>query len=378
MKAIVDGRAWDAAVRALPKFKSPRPGDLCARIKATGSGGAGRVTLTAWDGAVGLSLTLRAVDVQREGELVIPLEWLKSAGDSASATYTLEGEGEALHFRTDSAASKGFGYSVEDANNVRALPDFRPLGAGFAARELVSGFGQVDYCIAREFTRYAIVGVLFESKGNKLTLAATDGRRLAYDSSIGEGDDLTGVIPALAVALARKIGKKAIGARVERHANESEVWSIHLDGLEHFTARIFFTLVEGGFPPFRDCVPDAPPVASVTVERKALSAALKAGKRHTSEEARGIRLEIPAGKGGSVALSARAPERGEWSASLGAETVAPKGDKPFAIGFHPGYLGDIADALDTYFVRLDLIAPNKPGVVRNCRSTHVLMPVSLT
>ena len=60
------------------------------------------------------------------------------------------------------------------------VPDFD--GAGdikIALSNLQAGIGQCLFAAAKESSRYAINGVLWEIKDKKLMLVATDGRRLA-------------------------------------------------------------------------------------------------------------------------------------------------------------------------------------------------------
>ena len=70
----------------------------------------------------------------------------------------------------------GIGYNVRD-------------GQLYLDSEKVDEIELTVFAAARESTRYAIHGVLWEVEGKKLTLAATDGRRLAlgHGALLGEG-----------------------------------------------------------------------------------------------------------------------------------------------------------------------------------------------
>ncbi|KKM81565.1 hypothetical protein LCGC14_1328450, partial [marine sediment metagenome] len=64
------------------------------------------------------------------------------------------------------------------------------------------------FAAARENTRYAINGVLWERAGKRLLLVATDGRRLAQ--AVGElaeetGRDVSAIVPSKAVALFQRV-----------------------------------------------------------------------------------------------------------------------------------------------------------------------------
>jgi DNA polymerase-3 subunit beta len=66
--------------------------------------------------------------------------------------------------------------------------------------DLAGLLGTVEHAQSTDETRYVLIGVYMERKGGKLTLVATDGRRLCY--SIGnayDGDDFAAIIPTYTV-----------------------------------------------------------------------------------------------------------------------------------------------------------------------------------
>jgi DNA polymerase-3 subunit beta len=68
----------------------------------------------------------------------------------------------------------------QEAGQYPAVPGFDGAADMEVSLEnLQAGVEQCLFATAKESTRYALNGVLWEVKGKKLTLVATDGRRLA-------------------------------------------------------------------------------------------------------------------------------------------------------------------------------------------------------
>src|SRR5215210_1537162 len=99
---------------------------------------------------------------------------LEIAGDSGTASI----RGQDSHFKI----------FTQKAADFPPVPDFEGEAdftvAGGQLKQLIN---QTVFATQKEATRYAFNGVLFQVKGKKLSLVATDGRRLA----MGKGDLVT-------------------------------------------------------------------------------------------------------------------------------------------------------------------------------------------
>ncbi len=368
MKVICDrGALVDAlaAAQSVVVARTPKPVLTCVKLAAE-SADAG-LAVSATDMEVALHLTVNQVEVQEPGEALIPADKLSAiARESNDPTLTLETEGDATHVRGADSHYKIFGYPPADMPPIKPFegePDFQ-INAG-ALDDLVT---KTLFATARENSRYAINGVLMERDGKKLTMVATDGRRLALAKgsvhAAGDAAPASVIIPTKALnLLTRLLDDPAETVRVRVTENQA------LIGTD--AATLTSNLVEGNFPPYKDVIPK-------DHDRKAVFAtdALASGVRRaallTNEESKGVRMAFSSDH---LVLSSRAPEMGESEISVPVESFS---GEPMEIGFNPQFVTDVLKVLDVDQVTIELKAANKPGTFRaGSEFTYVVMPISL-
>ena len=154
--------------------RTPKPVLRCVRITAADKD----VRICATDLEVGLNYPLSQVQVEEAGDVVIPADRL--------AAVVRESVDEVLVFQASDGTCelKGADSHFTIYGQQPELFPPVPLFDGQADMEinlvaLQSGIRQCLFATARESTRYALNGVLWETKAKKLILVATDGRRLA-------------------------------------------------------------------------------------------------------------------------------------------------------------------------------------------------------
>ena len=223
------------------------------------------------------------------------------------------------------------------------------------------------FSAARESTRYAINGVLWEVDGETLTMAATDGRRLSLargkiESAKAE-ERPQAIVPGKALSLLAKLPADAetrVGITVTSNQFLADVGR----------AQISSTLVEGHLPKYQDVIPTDCDRMVVLNTNEFLHATKQAALL-TNEESKGVRLAL---SDGELTLSSRAPEQGEATVSL---PVKYSGE-PLEIGFNPVFLTDVLRIAHEDDVTLELAKPNRPGVIRiGDDFVYVVMPVNL-
>ena len=377
MKVICDRGALVEAlglVAGVIVSRTPKPVLTCVHLIAAD----GTLTLAATDLEVAVRLATVRVEVQEAGEVLVPADRLASiVRDSPDATLALETEGDVTHIRGQDAHYKILGMPVADfppLPQFQGEPDFT-----ISALELTRLIQQTIYATARENSRYAINGVLFEREGGKLAVVATDGHRLAVakgECQVGKsGDDSGGgsggggsrhsaIIPTKGLnTLTRLLGTNDVPVRVKIADNQI------LFATE--TALVASNLVEGNFPPYKDVVPrDADKKA--TLKTDVLASAFRRASLLTNEESKGVRMEFT--KTG-LTLRSRAPEMGE--AEIKVEVPAYEGE-PLEIGFNPQYVLDVLKVVGSDQIQIDLRASNKPGIIRSgTQFLYVIMPVNL-
>lgn len=369
MKVICDRAALlDAAtlVGGVVVNRSPSPVLLCVKLTASD----GVLRLAATDTDVGLRLGVDQVDVQEDGEALIPADkLLQIVRASEDPTLTIETDDHTALIRGAGSRFKIFGYDPAEAPEVREFGDSQPdfeIDAG-QLRTLVQ---RTLFAAAAEHSRYAINGVLLDRDGKKLRLVATDGRRLAVAKGNCRAEDgqRSCIVPTKALNLVNKLVDDP-DSPVRVSVEESQVLFAIGEGAD--AATLSSNLVEGAFPPFEDVIPKDQD-KKVTFNVDSLASAIRRAALLTNEESKGVRLSFADNK---LTLQSRAPEMGEAEIELELEKYD---SDPMEIGFNPGYITDALKVIDEGQVIIELKAHNKPGVIKTGNDfTYVLMPVNL-
>jgi DNA polymerase-3 subunit beta len=351
--------------------RTPKPVLTCVKLIAGTTAGAKILTLVATDMETALQYTLNQVDITEEGIALIPAGKLTEIVNSApDDTLTLESQQDATTIRGSDSLFKVFGYNAEEyppVSGFDGVADFS-LPAGTLKHLL----DRTRFAAAREMTRYAINGVLFERKGKKLSLVATDGHRLAVtrdEIPSDDGRDLSAVVPIKAINLIDRLlvdPDQTISLQFKENKLFVQVSS---DGTG-VTATLSTSLVEGTFPPYADVVPKDCDKKAQLDRDKFLSAVRRAALL-TNEESKGIRLAFTTN---SLSISSRAPEMGEANIDLPIEYTG----EAITIGFNPSYLLDALKVADTPQVTFEMKSPSKQGLLKSGTSfSYVVMPVNL-
>lgn len=351
-------------VASVVPARTPKPILRCVHLGT----GKSDVRIAATDLEVGISCLISEVSVQQAGETVIPADKFSAiVRESTDDVLILEAaEGKCVIKGSDSH----FTIYGQEAGQYPSTPAFD--GKGDLEISLAVLQGAVKQCLfatAKESTRYALNGILWEIKGKKLSLVATDGRRLArvrvsMSSAASEKiAEAKVIIPAKTMSLLEKItgGDKDIAA-VRLVDNQVLISCTNVV--------VSSNLVEGNFPKYEDIIPtDYDKKLSLPTEVTA--SAVRRAALLTSEESRGIRLAIGKGK---IVFSGRAPETGDAEVEM---NVDYKGE-PIEIGFNPVFITDALRAMNAAEFELELGAPDRPGLLK-CGSNflYVLMPINL-
>lgn len=365
MKAICDRGALVEAlnlVSGVVVSRTPKPVLTCVKLEADGN----TLTLSATDLEASMRVSTERVDVQEAGATLVPADkFSQIVRESVDPTLTIETEGEATHVRGEDSHFKVYGYPVSE---FPPLPQFE----GDADFEITTDalsqlIHQTIYATARENSRYAINGVLLEQDGNKVTVVATDGHRLAMskgDCKGSKGSTKTAIVPTKALQQLIKILSDD-DQPVKVKAADNQIMFETADAL------LTTNLVEGNFPPYKDVIPkDGDKKA--TLDTGSLQSGMRRAALLTNEESKGVKMSFS--KSG-LTLSSRAPELGE--AEIDIDLPGFDGE-PIDIGFNPYYLLDALKVIPNEQVTLDMKAPNKPGVLKTGSNfLYVVMPVNL-
>src|SRR6478735_557362 len=156
------------------KFSATKEKLLEGLLQAKGS----EVLLTTTDLDVGVRGAFEA-SVEKDGATTLPARRLFTIiRELPSSEVSIEVDGKnAASIRSGQSFFKILGLPEEE---FPPLPKFENAkSVTIPQKTLRDGLRKTSYAISTDETRYVLNGVLFSFKDNKLTLVATDGRRLA-------------------------------------------------------------------------------------------------------------------------------------------------------------------------------------------------------
>ena len=365
MKVIAQTAALQEALTlasSIVAARSPKPVLQCAKLVAQNK----TLTLLATDLEVACRYVIPQVDVQEDGEALVPVNRFfdivrESAGEDA---LTIAVAKDACTITGAGARFKLLGYDPAEYPAVAEFEDAGDFQAPSVA--IASLVERTLFAAARAHSHYAISGVLWEATGKKLQLVATDGHRLALaKASLPKAAtrDVTAIVPAKLMALLQRLG----GAAEETLAvkvTDSQVM------IRTARATLISSLVQGNFPKYTDVIPRETTRKAV-IKTQDLLHRIRQAALLTSEESRGIRLSLTAD---CARLTGRAPEAGEAEVEM---PVTYTGE-PLDIGFNPAFLIDALKVVQTDEVSLEFNASNKPAMLKSGTDfLYVVMPVDL-
>ncbi len=366
MKVKFNRSALQEALNLVTSITPARtPKDILKCVRVTASGDA--VRLCATDLEVGIHYRVAQVEVERDGDIVAPADKLAAiVRESIDDVIEIEVTETTIHIR---GSDSHFAIYAHDVSQYPQVPDFE----GAADVELTLGALQeaIDLCLfaaARESTRYALNGVLWEVEGKKLTLVATDGRRLAkatatLQAAAGAVPDGRVIVPAKAMGLLDRVG-----------GDESQLAAVRFVGNQIVLACdpvvVCSNLVEGNFPQYRDIIPKDYD-KKLTLPTEGTLSAVRRAALLAGEDSKGIRLAL---KPGAMIFSSRSPETGDAQIDMAVEY---KGE-PLDIGFNPQFLVDVLRVMKSDTFELHLGQADRPGLFKcGSKLLYIVMPVNL-
>jgi DNA polymerase-3 subunit beta len=370
MKCTVSPTAVAAALSLVSRAVSPRstlPILSNVLLETTGEG----LRLTATNLDLTITTTVPA-EVVREGRVTVPARLVTEYVSSlAEAPCTLELDPATQVLRITC------GIHRTNIHGIDAV-EFPPLPARDAeaavildAQTLDAAIGQTAVAASTDEARPVLTGVLLQLEGDGVTLAATDGHRLAVRKlpRQGEGD---GEAPATSVIVpARHLGEVARAITAARPSVEVT--------LSASRNHIFFTmrdvevssrLIEGAYPNYAQVIP-ASQSTTVTLSSATLLRETRTASILAKDAANVVRLATGEG---TLTLHAQTAEVGDDEAPLVA-TVVGEGVQ---IAFNARYVLDALAVIDSEEVALGFNGPLSPGVIRPVGRDdylYIVMPV---
>ena len=325
----------------------------------------GKLELTATD----MSLTVRATldaDVAEAGTTTLPAKRIFGVFRELSVDEA-EMEVSDQNVASIQAGSSYFrihGISEADYPNLPEMADPKAYVIDQAAfRNMLK---LTSYAASVDANRPRLNGVLLSFKAGKLSVVATDSRRLAlveHEVEFPADAEMDLIVPLKTVEeLLRTLAETGT---VKILATAKQI------AFEFDRILIVSKLVEGTYPNFRQVIPQANG-ERVAMERETLLTAVRRTSQLVIDAVSGVKLTFTKNR---LEILATAPEIGEARETMDVKYKGPD----IAISFNPAFLMDPLKALTTDEVYLDLLDDTSPGVLRSSISfVYVLMPIRVS
>ena len=330
----------------------------------------GRLELTATDLDVTISCAVEA-SVKKPGGSTVPVKRLFGIVRELNGGE-VELEVDEKNFCSIRSGASFYKINGLGADEFPPAPKFKEEKKVTLPQEkLRSMLKKTAFSVSTDESRYVLNGIFLSLKEHKITMVATDGRRLALvdeDVDVPEKSQGEFIIPAKAVnELNRLLQEKG---EVEIRFSENQA-AFTLKDDKGFSILITTKLIEGNYPNYRQVIP-AEAKERIALAREEFLHALKRAEIMTSEKSNSVKLAF--GKN-NLTITANSPEVGEAKESL---AINYKG-KEMAIAFNPRYMIDPLMALANDEVYLELIDELSPGVLKiNGPFLYVVMPMRLS
>jgi DNA polymerase-3 subunit beta len=234
--------------------------------------------------------------------------------------------------------------------------------------ELIKAIEQTQMAASTDEARPVLTGVLVQIQAGNLTLAATDGHRLAVRKlpAQGAGDlEASLIVPARALAELARVLKGEPG-RVELIISKARNQIFFKAGNSELTSR----LIDGKYPNYAQVIPSKSST-TVRVSTHELTQTVRAVSLFARDSANVIRVKA---QQGAVVLSATTNEVGDSRAEMPAEVEGSE----IQIAFNARYVLDALGVIGEDEVELLFDGPLSPGLLRPPGKEHylyVIMPV---
>lgn len=353
---------------------SPRPPiPILSNVLLEAEGDELRLTTTDLDIRVSARVARRdpsdeaTLTIDEPGAITLPVRRLVSiVRELPGVEVEFSADGNAAFLHSGSSHFKVLGLPPDEFPPPPKLEEFREFKV--SQKVLRDGLKKTAYAISTDETRYVLNGIFCQFRDGKMTLVATDGRRLAMtdaDVEFPESAETSIIIPTKTVNELQRLLRDD-GGDVRIRLSDRQIV------LELNQNLIISKLIEGNYPNFRQVIPTHAK-HRVTLEREAfLEATQRVALLAQDKASPSVRLKFTKD---NIEINANSQDIGEATESQAVKYSGPD----MSIAFNPEFLMAPFRNLDADEVYLDLIDEVSPGVIRiNSPFLYVLMPMRVS
>ena len=337
--------------------------------------GEGQISLTTTNLDLGIRCSIKA-NIEVPGRITLPVRKLATIVRELPQQEIFIETTEKQQAKITSGGSQ-FKVMGISADEFPPLPSFENRHVfDLSQEELSRMLKNVSYGQSTDENRYFLNGVFFRFAEDRLTLVATDGRRLALtaqEMEIAEGNTGSLILPAKTVAeLERLLGK---GEEVKIAFNDRQVaFDMSIDGSDTsgFVGNLYLVskIVEGNYPNYRQVIPKDTE-HRIKVERELLLDCVHRAALVVSDKSLQVRFKVSKNL---LEITGSSPEYGESHESMAIAYDGPE----VQVAFNPQFVIDPLKALahdEVYFEFKDELSP---GLIKTLDNfICVVMPLRM-
>lgn len=337
--------------------------------------GDGQIELTTTNLDLGIRCHIKA-EVEIPGGITLPVRKLATIVRELpqSEVFVESGENNQAKIASGGSLFKIMGIGTDE---FPPLPTFENRHVFELTQEnVLSMLKSVSYGQSADENRYILNGVYFSFSEDKLTLVATDGRRLAltaFETDVAAENGGNLILPAKTVAeLERLLGK---GEKLKIAFNDRQVAfeiSIDDDGESGLADQLYLVskIVEGNYPNYRQVIPKETE-HRVKIERELLLECVHRAALVTSDKSNSVKLKMSKNL---LEISGSSSEYGESHESMAIAYDGPE----VQVAFNPQFLMEPLKALTKDEVFFEFKDELSPGLFKTLDSfICVIMPLRL-
>ena len=331
--------------------------------------GESSVKLTATDLKVSIECKVDCA-VEEPGSLTVSSQRLSSIlAELPEGELSIHvGGNNVINLESGKIQTKLFSMSAEEFPPVRSFDGIEPLV--LPQRLLKRMFQKTSFAICSDQARYNLTGLLCELDSGRLTVVATDGRRMslyAESEGIPDGINLKVIIPG-----------KMIG-ELERLLGDDGDVSVYLDetqaAFSFDSIRLVTALIEGNFPNYDMVIPKKHDKEAL-LNTSSFTEAVRRTRTMTNDKFNSVRFALVEGV---ITLHVVTPEVGEYEEEMPLEYQGA----PVEIAFNPDFLLEVLRRIDTEKLCIVLKDAMSPGLVKPYKDgpqdnyLNVIMPIRI-
>lgn len=324
-----------------------------------------KLWLTATDLEVSVETSVEA-EVEREGATTMPARRVFSIFKELAA-QDIEIDVDEKHVASVTAGSSSFKLNGISDEEFPPMPKFQGETTYVidqpVFREMLE---KVSYAASTDETRYVLNGALLSFKDEKLTVVATDGRRLALveqEVEFPKQSEADLILPTKTIQeLIRTLGHEG---EMSIKATENQI------SFEFGDMQIVSKLIDGTYPNFRQVIP-AQCEERVTIERETLLSAVRLVSLLTTDQSNSVKMNFRKNK---LEIATSSPDVGEAHENVPIKYTG----KDVSVAFNPEFVMDPLKALDCDEIYFEMTDDLSPGVVKcDVPFIYVIMPMRVT